>query len=100
VIPDIAGQTILVMGASGFGRQIGEAAHRPALYARLAGVAADSIVSPEIAARVVLAEDLHDRVYVNQVESKSMLEAAKALESLLDCPVCAGSLHKKEYHVL
>lgn len=37
VIPPEANQTVLVIGASGFGRPIAEAAHRPALYARLAG---------------------------------------------------------------
>ncbi|MFQ8767376.1 MAG: selenium cofactor biosynthesis protein YqeC [Oscillospiraceae bacterium] len=36
VVPKEANQTILVLGVSGLGRPIGEAAHRPALYAKKA----------------------------------------------------------------
>ena len=35
VIPPEANQTILVLGASGFGKPIAAAAHRPALYCLL-----------------------------------------------------------------
>lgn len=38
VIPPEANQTILVLGASGFGKPIAAAAHRPALYAEKLGV--------------------------------------------------------------
>lgn len=97
VIPAEAGQTILVLGASGFGRPIQEAAHRPALYAERAGAGERSPVTPEAAAAVLRFEGLHDRVYVNQVESERLLAAAEALAGLLNCPVLAGSLRKGEY---
>ena len=100
VIPDAAEQTILVIGASGFGRTIHDAAHRPALYAKLADSEESSIITPERAVRVVLAERLHDRVFVNQVESERLFEAAKTLKSLLNCPVCVGSLHSGEFLTL
>jgi len=97
VIPDEAYQTVLVMGAGGFGQRICDAAHRPALYAKIAGAGIDERISPDIAARVAQAENLHDRIFVNQVESDAALSAVKALKALLGCPVAAGSLHKKEY---
>jgi len=100
VIPSSALQTILVIGASGFGRPIRDAAHRPALYASLAGATEDSIVTPELAARVALAENLHHRVFVNQVDSELSLSAARELKNLLNCPVCAGSLLNEEYFSL
>jgi len=100
VIPDNTGQTILTVGASGFGLPISEAAHRPALYAKLAGVGFETVISPEIAARVALAEGFHDTVFVNQVESETMLEAVRELKALLGCPVCSGSLFKKEYQAI
>lgn len=97
VIPEAAGQTVCVVGASGFGRPISEAAHRPALYAALAGVPETAAATVETEAAVLKAEALHQKVYVNQVEDVHGLEAAKELAALLDCPVLAGSLQRREY---
>ena len=100
VIPDVAEQTILVVGAGGFGCTIREAAHRSSLYAKLAGVEEDAAITPELAAQVVLAENLHHRVFVNQAESEHASDMAKKFGSLLKCPVSIGSLHKNEYYSL
>ena len=97
VIPEAAGLSILVMGAGGFGRTIRSAAHRPALFAQLAGASEDDVITPELAARVAQAEGFHDCVFVNQVESDATLAAARLLQTLVDCPVIAGSLRLKEY---
>ena len=97
VIPAEATQVICVVGASGFGKPIREAAHRPELYARLAGVSVEDAVTPKMEAAVLRAEGLHHQIYVNQVETRQDLAAAEALAALLDCPVLAGSLHRKEY---
>ena len=42
----------------------------------------------------MLAENLHDGVYVNQVETPAAWAAAEELARRLDCPVTAGSLHQ------
>lgn len=97
VIPPEANQTICVVGASGFGQPIAQAAHRPERYARLAGVPETAEATPETEAAVLRAEGLYDKVYVNQVETLWDLADAKALACLLDCPVLAGSLWRKEY---
>lgn len=97
VIPPGANQTVCVVGASGFGRPISEAAHRPALYARLAGVPEDAPASPETEAAVLLAEGLHTRVFVSQAETAEARAQAAALAALLPCPVLAGSLKRKEF---
>ena len=97
VIPADARQTICVVGASGLGRPIGEAVHRPALYAALAGVSEEADATVETEAAVLRAEKLHDRIFVNQVETLSELADAKALAALLHTPLLAGSLHRKEY---
>lgn len=96
VIPSEANQTVLVIGASGFGRPIAEAAHRPALYARLAGAEESAPASPETEAAVLLAEGLHTRVFINQVETAEARRQAAALAARLSCPVLAGSLRRKE----
>ena len=90
VIPVEATQTICVVGASGFGCTIQEAAHRPERYAELAGAVETEIVTPEIAAAVLRGEKLHRRVLINQAELA--VEEAKKLVALLDCPAVAGSL--------
>lgn len=90
VIPPEAGQTLCVVGASCFDRPIREAAHRPELYARLAEAELDTLVTPELVARVLEKEKLHDRVFVNQAEL-APTEAAR-LVSMLKCSAAAGSL--------
>lgn len=99
VIPAEANQTICVVGASGFGRAIAETAHRPERYAALAKTTVDAIATPETEAAVLLAERLHDRIFVNQVETAEELEYAQALAKCLACPVPTGSLWKGEYVV-
>ena len=97
VIPAEARQTICVVGASGFGKPIAGAVHRPHLYAALAGVSEQFDATVETEAAVLLAEKLHDRIYVTQVETLSELADAKALAALLHTPLLAGSLHREEY---
>lgn len=94
VIPPEANQTILVIGASGFGQPISQAAHRPERYAALAGAAQEDAITPEIAAAVLLAEGLPDRVLVNQAETEARRAAALRLGELVACPVLAGSLNQ------
>ena len=52
VLPEERQATVLVMGADGFGKPISRMAHRPELYARLAGATEDQEVTPELAALV------------------------------------------------
>ncbi len=100
VIPACADQTILVAGADGFGHPIREACHRPELYARLSGGSLDEPVSPRLAARVIVAEGLGDRVFINKTEDAAARENARELAALLDCPAVGGSLWKGEYECL
>ncbi len=96
VIPPEANQVLCIVGASGFGRPILEAAHRPALYARLAGVPESAPAGPETEAAVLLAEGLHHRVFVNQAETAEARRQAAALAARVSCPAAAGSLMRKE----
>lgn len=97
VIPPEANQTICVVGASGFGKSIREGAHRPELYAELAGVGMDAQITLEIAAAVLLRENLQDKIYVNQTDLLPDLSQIRRLAERLECPVLAGSLRKGEY---
>ena len=100
VIPACAGQTIYVVGADGFGRPITEVCHRPERYAAICGAALGDIVTPALAAKVLLAEGYGGGwVYVNKVETPRDRASAAALAAALPGTVVAGSLHRREYQV-
>lgn len=98
VIPTETGQTICVVGLSGLGRPIGEAAHRAERYAALAGAALTEPVTPELAARVLNAEGLGDQVFLNQADDAAAQALARELQRRLTLPAVIGSL--KENFVL
>lgn len=97
VIPPEANRVLCVVGASGFGRSIAQAAHRPERYAHLAGVPETALATPRTEAAVLQAEGFGDLVFINQAESSVALADARALADLLEKPVVAGSLWKGEY---
>lgn len=100
VVPAQASQVICVVGASGLGRPIACAAHRPERYAALAGLTLDDPATPEAEAVVLGAEHLHHRVYINQADGPEALSAGKRLQELLPCPAVVGALQQERGHVL
>ena len=99
VIPPEAAQTILVLGASGFGRPISAAAHRPERYAALAGADVSNPITPVMAAKVLQGENLHTTLFINQIETPQARADATALAALVNGPVFGGSLQKGEIFV-
>ena len=94
VIPPEANQTILVVGASGFGRPMRESVHRAPIAAQALGVSEETVVTPELWAKFLNLEALHTRVLVNQAENEPEQQAARALAAGLSCPVCMAALQK------
>ena len=94
VVPEGSTQSVLVVGASGFGRPVHEAVHRPERFCELAGCLPEDEATPEAVAAVIRAEGLASRVVVNQCEGEGALACARRLEALLDVPVAAGSLRE------
>ncbi|MDE7221548.1 MAG: putative selenium-dependent hydroxylase accessory protein YqeC [Oscillospiraceae bacterium] len=92
VIPACAGSTIVLAGASGFGRPIREAVHRWERFCRLAGASPEMPVTAENLAAVLAAEGLGDAYFINQAETLSAMAEARRLAKLLLRPVFAGSL--------
>ena len=95
VIPPEANQTILIVGASGFGRPMCETVHRAPLAAQALGVPEDTVVTPALWARFLEHEHLHTRVLVNQADLPQGRELARRLAAGLCCPVCAAALQKE-----
>lgn len=94
VIPLQANQTICVVGLSGLGKPIREVAHRSGRYADLAQATEDTVVTPALAARVLNAEGLATRYFLNQADSAREQALARELGRQLRAPVVIGSLQK------
>ncbi|MBR4870099.1 MAG: putative selenium-dependent hydroxylase accessory protein YqeC [Oscillospiraceae bacterium] len=99
-IPPESNQTVLVLGVWGIGQTVAAATHRPAVYAALAQVGTEDAVTAEIAAKVISAENLHTRVFINGVEDEEREKAARAIAARLDCPVVIGALKEGKYQCL
>lgn len=101
VVPRHTVLTILVVGASGFGRPIKEAVHRPEVFCELVEASPTDMATPKLVARAIAAEKLvgpHDLVLVNQVEHGGAMRSARLFASELmrarEVTVFAGSLHQ------
>lgn len=101
VIPRSASQVVYMVGASGFGRPVREAVHRPERFCLLTGLEPEAPATPEAAAQALQAEALAwrppIRVFVNQVGDKAAMAAAQRLAELLPWPVCAGALKRRNW---
>ena len=97
MIPPAAVQTILLVGASGFGRSVQQAAHRSDVFCRLSGLRPEDPITPAALAAVINGEKLCDKVLINQVDQPEDLEQARELAELLKIPVFAGSLWKRSF---
>ena len=92
VIPACAGQVLQVLGISGIGRPICEAAHRPERFAALCGASVTDIATLERAARVLNTEALADRYVLNQADDLEERKWAMSLAALLERPSVITSL--------
>ena len=98
VLPPQRRRTICVLGASAFGQPIRQAAHRPALFAQLAGVPWSAAITPEMAARVIRREGFTDIIYVNQVDELEPPPSwAEEFRKEAGIPVVIGSLQRKRW---
>jgi len=99
VIPAGCRKTILVVGASGFGRPVGQVVHRSGLMCDRLGCWEDEPATPELVAQEILWERKEgllsfDCVLMNQVDVAGGSELARRFEAALGgaAPVVALSL--------
>ena len=96
VVPAGTVNVIWLVGASGFGKPINEAVHRPELFCERCGCKLTDIATPERVARVLNAkmqapELSTARVMLNQVDTLSDPTMADRFEAALGRPVVVGS---------
>lgn len=97
VVPVGTANVVWIVGASGFGRPINEAVHRPELFCERCGCKPADIATPERVAQVLNAElrmlGLEDaRVVLNQLDTLNDPTAADRFQAALDRPIIATSL--------
>lgn len=97
VIPDAAANVIWVVGASGLGKPVSEAVHRPELFCERCGCEPSDIATPERVAQVLNAElqilSLGTaRIMLNQVDTLADPTMADRFEAALNRPIIATSL--------
>lgn len=100
VVPACAGRVVCVAGIDGVGVPVSQACHRPQLFAQLAGISPDDVVTPEALVAVLGAEGLHDVLYINKVETAEAWRQAERVAQLAATPVVAGSLQRGEFRCL
>lgn len=99
-IPPEANQTILVLGLSGLEHPISETVHRPELCTQKLCVTPETVITPELAARLLNLEGLHHRVFLNQADDEHLKNLARRLAANLNTPVCMGALERGEAECL
>lgn len=96
VIPSGTTNIVWIVGASGFGRPVDEAVHRPELFCERCGCEATDIATPERVARV-LNDELQElglstaRIMLNQVDTLNDPTMADRFEAALNRPIIATS---------
>lgn len=106
VIPGGSDLTIMVVGASAFGRPVAQTVHRAELFCENSGCEQNDVVTPERLARHLATEARRGAVdpnliIVNQAESPETIEAAHAFyEELIamgmKVPMLAGSIRRHD----
>ena len=91
VIPEDSRLVITVVGASGIGKPIEEAVHRPEIFRALTG---SDLASPEAVAQVLLTEATGHVILINQADTHRA--EAEALSRLLPSPHIIASITKGE----
>lgn len=95
VIPEGCGRVVLVVGASGMGKAVAEAVHRPHIFTALTGA---DLATPETVALGIEKENLGDVIFINHADQAP--QQARALGALLQKPCCIGSVKKGEIQCL
>ena len=100
VIPPEARDVIAVVGLDGVNHPIREKAHRPEIFAALAGCTAEDPATPARIAAVLEKEGFHRRILLNKADIPGGMETAESFAGLLHCPTAVSALQKGEWKCL
>ena len=99
VIPREAALVVAVLGLDGIGKPISQACHRPEIYAKAAGAEILDIITPEMAASVLMSEagqrkgvSCRFAAVLNKADNAERLESAREIARRLNCTVLITAL--------
>ncbi|MBQ8057222.1 MAG: putative selenium-dependent hydroxylase accessory protein YqeC [Ruminococcus sp.] len=99
VIPVESNQTILVTGVDAVGCKLSEVAHRVNKASELLGCSRDTVVTPEMVAKLINTENLHNRVVFNKCDNINLKETAGLISRDIKTECIIASLLKGEWYV-
>lgn len=91
-VPPETGLTVVLAGASGFGRPVREAVHRWERFCQLTGASPEDAVTAENLSASLTAEGFGDLIFINQADTPERLAEVRRLAALMSKPVFAGAL--------
>lgn len=94
VIPKNAVEIIGVLGISCIGKKISDVCHRAEIFSEISGKNIEDTVDCEMISKVILKENLFDKLVINQVETDEQMEYAKIIANNIKISVYAGEIRK------
>lgn len=99
IIPNKNNKTILVLGIDGLGKKVKESVHRYTKMCELIYCDESDIVTTDLVASLLKAENLHDTVVINKCDTNELKESADNLSSKINEECVISSLLKGEWNV-
>lgn len=100
VIPECAKRTVASWESTAWASLFRRLAHERNASRDWHGASTADATTPEMVARMLGAESLHDTIFINKVESDDDWRIAERIAALCTTPVVAGSLWRKEFRCL
>lgn len=99
VIPFESTQTILLTGIDAIGQKLSDVTHRIDKACELLNCESNETVTPEMVAKLINIENLHDKVVINKCDDLVLKETAKLLSRDIKTECIISSLLKGEWYV-
>lgn len=99
IIPNENNKTVLVLGIDCVNKRVKDAVHRYKKMCELVGCCENDIVTPDMIASLLKAENLHDTVVINKCDNDELRALGENLSKVLDEDCIISSLLKGEWYV-
>lgn len=99
VVPDSSTQTLLVVGVDAVGDIVQDSVHRAEKMCELLSCEMTDIVTPQLVAQLLAAENLHDKVIINKCDTHKLKSIAEHISENIDTKCIISSLLKGEWYV-
>lgn len=99
VIPKNSELTVLLVGIDAVGKKLSDVTHRVHIASKILGCNESAVVSTDMVAQLVNAENLHDVVVINKCDTIEHMNIANSIADKLSTKCVVTSLLKGEMYV-